>query len=70
MITMGLVASRIYSSTSQKAMIPLLQLQGMQDELLEALDSVLEIAHRKGLVVPVSDEDGARPVEIPGVVAL
>lgn len=70
MITTGLVASRIYTSTSQKAMIPPLQLQRMQNELLEALDSVLQIAHRQGLVVPVGDEDGARPVEIPGVVAV
>lgn len=47
-----------------------LQLQRMQDELLEALNCVLEIAYSQGLVVPVSDKDGARPVEVSGVVSL
>lgn len=42
----------------------------MQDELLEALNCVLEIAYSQGLVVPVSDKDGARPVEITCVVPL
>lgn len=34
----------------------------MQYELLEALNGVLEVAHSQSLVVPVSDEDGARPI--------
>lgn len=70
MITTGLLGSRIYILISQKPMIPQLQLQRMQDELLEPLDGVFEITHCQRLVVPVSDKDGAGPVEIPGVVAL
>lgn len=50
--------------------INLLQCQSVQDELLESFHSLLKVRHCQRLIVTVSHENGARPVQIPRVVAL